>query len=141
MAINVRSIFLLSKFALPALKQSEGCIINVSSSVALKGVKERAVYSATKGTVMALTRAMAADYVNDKVRVNAICPGTTETPSLQSRIDAFDDPEKAREDFINRQPMKQFGKPEEIADGILFLAANEFCTGTILSVDGGMTGF
>jgi meso-butanediol dehydrogenase / (S,S)-butanediol dehydrogenase / diacetyl reductase len=141
MAINVRSVFLLSKFALPALKDSQGCIVNVSSSVALKGVKERAVYSASKGAVMALSRAMAADFVNDKVRVNAICPGTTETPSLQSRIIAFDDPEKAREDFINRQPLKRFGKPEEIADGILFLVANEFCTGTILSVDGGMTGF
>jgi meso-butanediol dehydrogenase / (S,S)-butanediol dehydrogenase / diacetyl reductase len=139
MAINVRSIYLLSKYSYPYLKKAGGCIVNVSSSVALKGVKDRAAYTASKGAVMSLSRAMAQDWIDDKIRVNAICPGTTETPSFAQRIAKSADPEKTKLDLIGRQPMKRLGKPEEIAEGILFLAANEFCTGTILSVDGGMT--
>ena len=110
MAINVRSIFLLSKFALPALKQSGG-LHNKCFFCSIKGCQRTSGIFCDKGSCYGVNPRMAADYVNDKVRVNAICPGTTETPSLQSRIDAFDDPEKAREDFINRQPMKRFGKP------------------------------
>ena len=141
MAINVRSVFLLSKFALPYLKKTKGSIINISSSVALKGVKDRGSYTASKGAVLSLTRAMAADYIDDGVRVNAICPGTTATPSLEQRIAKAADPEKAKIDLIGRQPMKRLGKPEEIADAILFFATNEFTTGAFVSVDGGMVNF
>jgi len=139
MAINVRGIYLLSKYAIPHLKKTKGTIINTASSVALKGVKDRAAYTASKGAVLALTRAMAMDYMEDGVRINCISPGTTDTPSFRERVAQSEDPEEARRQLILRQPMKRLGKPEEIADGVLFLASNEFCTGTSLSVDGGMT--
>lgn len=140
MAINVRGVYLVSKFAIPYLKQSKGVIINNSSSVAFKGVKDRAAYTASKGAILSMTRAMAVDYVEDKIRVNAICPGTTDTPSLTERIKSKGgDFEKVKEDFVNRQRLGRFGTPEEIAEGVLFLVLNEFCTGVSLLVDGGMT--
>ena len=86
-----------------------------------------------------MTRAMAADYIDDNIRVNAICPGTTDTPSLAVRLSKFDNPEEARKDFVARQRMRRLGNSEEIAQGVLFLAQNEFCTGISLSIDGGMT--
>jgi len=139
MAVNIRGIYLVSKYAIPYLKKSRGTIINNSSSVAFTGVKNRAAYTASKGAVLSLTRAMAADYIDDGIRVNAICPGTTDTPSLAKRLSKFDNPEKARKDFIARQKMARLGKPEEIAEGVLFLVKNEFTTGASLSIDGGMT--
>ena len=139
MAVNVRSIYLLSKYAYPYLKETRGTIIHNSSVLALKGVKNRAAYSASKGAVSALTKAMAMDYIDDGIRVNAICPGTTDTPGLENRLALSDDPENARKEFVARQPMKRLGSPEEIAHAVLFLATNEFTTGINLSVDGGMT--
>lgn len=139
MAVNVRSIHLLSKYAYPYLKKTQGTIINTSSVLALKGVKNRAAYSASKGAVSALTKAMAMDYMEDKIRVNAICPGTTDTESLSQRLSKYENPEHARQEFIARQPMKRLGTPEEQAHAVLFLATNEFTTGINLSVDGGMT--
>jgi NAD(P)-dependent dehydrogenase (short-subunit alcohol dehydrogenase family) len=139
MAVNVRSVFLVSKYALPYLQQAHGVVVSVGSSVALKGVKDRVSYSASKGAVVSMTRAMAADHVEEGVRFNCICPGTVDSPSLQQRLSTFDDPDEARANFIARQPMKRFGTPEEIAEGIFYLATAEFCTGTVLSVDGGMT--
>jgi meso-butanediol dehydrogenase/(S,S)-butanediol dehydrogenase/diacetyl reductase len=139
MNVNVKGIYLVSKYAIPYLKKTKGVIINNSSSVALKGVKDRAAYTASKGAVLSLTRAMAADYIEDGIRVNAICPGTTDTPSLALRLQKFEDPEQARKDFVARQKMGRLGKPEEIAKGVLLLATNEFMTGTYLSIDGGMT--
>ncbi len=113
--------------------------MNVASSVALKGVKNRAAYTASKGAILSLTRATAVDYADDKVRVNCICPGTTDTPSLADRIAKLPNPDEARKGFITRQLFGRLGEAEEIAEGILFLVTKEFCTGTILSVDGGMT--
>ena len=139
MAVNLRGIYLVSKYAIPYLKKSRGTIINNSSSVAFTGVKNRAAYTASKGAVLSLTRAMAADYIDDGIRVNAICPGTTDTPSLARRLSKFENSEKARKDFIARQKMARLGKPEEIAEGVLFLVENEFTTGASLSIDGGMT--
>ncbi|NVM43943.1 MAG: glucose 1-dehydrogenase [Candidatus Lokiarchaeota archaeon] len=139
MAVNVRGIYLVSKYAVPHLKKSKGTIINNSSSVAFKGVANRAAYTASKGAVLSLTRAMAADYLEDNIRVNAICPGTTDTPSLANRLSKYEDPEEARNQFISRQKMKRLGTPEEIAEGVLFLALNGFSTGISLSIDGGMT--
>ncbi|MFX1498571.1 MAG: SDR family NAD(P)-dependent oxidoreductase [Promethearchaeota archaeon] len=140
MAVNVRGIYLVSKFAVPYLKKSNGVIINNSSSVAFKGVKDRAAYTASKGAVLSMTRAMAVDYIEDEIRVNAICPGTTDTPSLTERIKSKGgDFEKVKQDFVNRQRLGRLGTPEEIAEGVLFLVLNEFCTGVSLLVDGGMT--
>ncbi len=139
MAVNVRGVYLVSKYAVPYIKKTKGTIINNSSSVAFKGVQNRAAYTASKGAVLSMTRAMAADCIDDKIRVNAICPGTTDTPSLAVRLSKFDNPEEARKQFIARQKMGRLGTAEEIAEGVLFLALNEFCTGISLSVDGGMT--
>ncbi|MFX0032299.1 MAG: SDR family NAD(P)-dependent oxidoreductase [Candidatus Hodarchaeota archaeon] len=140
MAVNVRGIYLVSKFAIPYLKQTKGTIINNASSVAFKGVPNRAAYTASKGAVLSMTRAMAVDYLDDGIRVNAICPGTTDTPSLSERIKSRGgDYKKVKQEYIDRQPMKRLGQPEEIAQGVLFLVLNKFCTGISLLVDGGMT--
>lgn len=138
-AVNLRSVYLVSKYSIPYLKKTKGTIVNNASSVALKGVKDRAAYTASKGAVLSLTRAMAIDYIDIPIRVNSISPGTTDTPSLAQRLARFDDPEQARAMFIARQPLGRFGTPEEIAEGVLFLSVNEFCTGINLSIDGGMT--
>jgi meso-butanediol dehydrogenase/(S,S)-butanediol dehydrogenase/diacetyl reductase len=140
MAINVRGVYLVSKYAIPYLKKTKGTIINNSSAVAFKGVPNRAAYTASKGAVLSMTRAMAADYIDAGIRINSICPGTTDTPSLEERIKRREgDYEKVRQSYIERQPMKRLGRPEEIAEGVLFLALNRFCTGISLSIDGGMT--
>lgn len=102
MTTNVKSVFLTSKLALPYLRDRHGVIVNISSTVAIKGVANRAVYSASKGAVLSLSRSMAAEYVREGVRVNCVCPGTIETPSFHDRVSASADPEKAMEDFIAR---------------------------------------
>lgn len=141
-AVNVRGVFLVSKFAAQQmLKQGGGVIIHNASIAAVKGLKERLGYSASKGAVWAMTKAMAVDYIRDNIRVNCINPGTTLTPSLEKRIAAFDDPQAARQNFIDRQPIGRLGKPEEIAAAVLHLASDEaaFTTGQTLNVDGGLT--
>ena len=142
MDVNLRSIYLCSKHAIPLMKSSGGgSIVNMASVAGLMGVKNRAAYSASKGGVIALTKSMAIDYVEDGIRVNSICPGTVDSPSLQKRLDALPDPVAARRDFTDRQPMKRFGRPEEIAYAVLFLCSDEssFITGTEIIVDGGMS--
>ena len=139
MAVNVTGVYLLSQACLPFLIERKGVIINNSSSVAIKGVNDRFAYTASKGAILALTRSMAVDLIDKGVRVNCICPGTTFTPSLNDRLAKFDDYEQKKKEFTARQPMGRFGTPEEIADGIFYLINASFCTGTILSVDGGMT--
>ena len=142
MAVNVRGVFLMSKFALQQmLRQGGGAIVHNASVAAVKGLKDRTSYTASKGAVAALTRAMAVDYVGRNIRVNCVNPGTTLTPSLQDRINAFDDPVEAEKMFVSRQPMGRLGRPEEIAAGILFLASDEasFITGQVLNIDGGLT--
>jgi meso-butanediol dehydrogenase / (S,S)-butanediol dehydrogenase / diacetyl reductase len=142
MAVNLKGPFLVSKHAIPEMKKiGGGVIVNTASVVAIKGVKDRAAYTASKGGLWALTKAMAADYLADKIRVNCVCPGTTDTPSLARRIQAFADPDKARADFIARQPMGRLGTDEEIAAAILFAASDEaaFMNGAAITIDGGMT--
>ncbi|MFW9949869.1 MAG: SDR family NAD(P)-dependent oxidoreductase [Candidatus Thorarchaeota archaeon] len=140
MAVNVRGTYLVTKYAIDYLKKTQGVIINNSSSVAFKGVKNRVAYTASKGAVLSMTRAMAVDCLEYKIRVNAICPGTTDSPSLAKRIESRGgNYDEIRQSFIERQPLKRLGTPEEIAEGVLFLVLNEFCTGVSLLVDGGMT--
>jgi NAD(P)-dependent dehydrogenase (short-subunit alcohol dehydrogenase family) len=141
-AVNLKGVFLASRYAIPEMRKvGGGVIVHNASVVAIKGVKERAAYTASKGGVWALTKAMAADYITENIRVNCVCPGTIHTPSLERRIQAFPDPEKARIDFIARQPMGRLGKDEEIAAAILFAASDEaaFMNGATIAVDGGMT--
>ena len=139
MSVNVRSAFLMSMHAFPYLARTKGVIINNASSVALKGVAERFAYTASKGAILSMTRSMAVDCLKHGIRVNCICPGTTDTPSLAERIMHGENPERAREELKGRQPMGRFGTPEEIAEGVLYLAGATFCTGIHLSIDGGMT--
>ena len=142
MAVNLKGVFLTSKYAIRQMRNNGGgVIIHNTSVVATKGVKDRGAYAASKGGVWALTKAMAADYISENIRVNCICPGTTYTPSLQQRIEASPDPKTALADFIARQPMGRLGREEEIAAGVLYLASDDaaFITGTTLLIDGGMS--
>jgi len=139
LAVNLRGVFLCSRVAIPHLRSTGGTIINCSSAVALKGLPNRAAYSASKGAVLSLTRAMAVDHLKDGIRINAVLPGTVDTPSLAVRLSQAENPAEARKQFIARQPLGRLGTAEEIAEAVLFLSLNSFCTGTGLCVDGGMT--
>ncbi len=142
MAVNLKGAFLVSKHAVPKMREAGGgVIVHTASIVAIKGVKDRAAYTASKGGLLALTKAMAADHLPDKIRVNCVCPGTTDTPSLARRIQAFADPVKARADFVARQPMGRLGTDQEIAAAILFAASDEaaFMNGANIAIDGGMS--
>ena len=139
--LNVKSMYRTIRAFLPAmLEQGGGSIVNVASAVSsVRGVPNRFVYGTTKAAVIGLTKAVAADFIRRGIRCNAICPGTIQTPSLDDRINAFDDPETARIAFIDRQPMGRLGTAEEVAAVALYLASEEsgFTTGTIMLVDGG----
>jgi len=141
--INVRSMYLVTRAFLPGmLKKGAGSIINMASvASSLKGLPNRFVYGATKAAVIGLTKAIAADYVRQGIRCNAICPGTVDTPSLGERINAFADPVQARKDFIARQPMGKLGTVDDITGILVFLASDEslFATGNAYAIDGGMT--
>lgn len=139
MEVNVTGTFLVCKYAIPWLKKSKGVIVNVSSLVAIKGISGRAAYSASKGAVLAFSRAMQADYIKDGVRINCICPGTVMSPSLEQRISREKNPAAARESYIRRQPLGRLGTPEEIAATILLASSKEvsFLAGAMIPVDGG----
>ncbi|HQS33353.1 SDR family oxidoreductase [Polaromonas sp.] len=140
--LNVRSQFWTIQAALPTmLAGGGGSIINMASVVSLKGLPNRFVYGASKAAVIGLTKSVAADFVMQGVRCNAICPGTVDTPSLQDRINVYEDPVEARKNFIARQPMGRLAQAHEIAPLVVFLASDEsaFVTGQAYSIDGGMT--
>ena len=141
--LNVKSMYRTCRAFLPAmLAAKKGNIINMSSGASsIKGAPNRFVYGATKAAVIGLTKALAADVIRQGIRVNAICPGTVESPSLEQRIAALGDVEKARKEFIARQPMGRLGTPEEIAALAVYLASDEssFTTGQIHIIDGGWT--
>ena len=141
--LNVKSMYRTIRAFLPAmLEGGGGSIINMSSvASSLRGLPYRCVYGASKAAVIGLTKSVAADYIADGIRCNCICPGTVESPSLEARIAAFDDPELARRNFIARQPMGRLGTAEEIAAIAVYLASDEsaYQTGTAVVVDGGVT--
>jgi 2-keto-3-deoxy-L-fuconate dehydrogenase len=145
--LNVKSMHRMLRAFLPAmLRNGGGSIVNISSVVSsIRGVPNRYVYGATKAAVIGLTKQVAADYIRQGIRCNAICPGTIESPSLHERIEelskATGKPVQAvAEDFVARQPMGRLGKPEEVAALAVFLASNEsrFITGHAHPIDGGM---
>jgi Dehydrogenases with different specificities (related to short-chain alcohol dehydrogenases) len=141
-AVNVKGTFLVSRAAIAAMRQTGGgVIVHISSVAAEKGLLDRAAYSASKGAVLSLTRAMARDHLADNIRVNCVCPGTVMTPSLEKRLQAFPDPQKAHAEFVARQPMGRLGTVDEIASAILFAASEEaaFMNGETISISGGMT--
>lgn len=137
--LNVRAMVCTIRAVLPAmLERGGGAIINMSSlASSQKGIPSRFVYGLTKAAVIGLTKAIAADYVTSGVRCNAICPGTVESPSLEARMRAQGDYERARAAFIARQPMGRLGKAEEIADLAVYLAGATYTTGQAYNIDGG----
>jgi 2-keto-3-deoxy-L-fuconate dehydrogenase len=137
--LNVKAMVRTIRAVLPGmLARADGCIINMSSvASSIKGVPSRFVYTTTKAAVIGLTKSVAADYVGRGIRCNAICPGTVETPSLQDRLRAQGDYEKTRAAFVARQPIGRVGRPEEIADLVVHLAAATYTTGQVHIIDGG----
>jgi 2-keto-3-deoxy-L-fuconate dehydrogenase len=137
--LNVKAMVRMIRAVLPGmLARGDGSIINMSSvASSVKGVPSRFVYSTTKAAVIGLTKSVAADYVSRGVRCNAICPGTVETPSLDDRLRAQGDYEKTRAAFIARQPIGRVGRPEEIAELVVYLASATYTTGSIHIIDGG----
>ena len=140
--LNVRSQFWMIQAALPKMLTNKiGSIINMASVVSIKGLPNRFVYGASKAAVIGLTKSVAADFVTQGIRCNAICPGTVDTPSLADRINVYEDPVEARKNFIARQPMGRLAQAHEIAPLVVFLASDEsaFVTGQAYGIDGGMT--
>ena len=141
MDLNVRSMIRTIRAVLPAMiERGGGAIVNMSSvASSIKGVPNRFAYSTSKAAVIGLTKSVAADYVGQGIRCNAICPGTVESPSLQERMRAQGDYEAARAGFIARQPMGRLGTPEEIADLAVYLANATYTSGQAYAIDGGWT--
>jgi NAD(P)-dependent dehydrogenase (short-subunit alcohol dehydrogenase family) len=141
--LNVRSAYVMIRSFLPAMiAAGGGSIINVASvSGSIKGIPNRFVYGTTKAAVIGMTKALAIDHIRQGIRVNAICPGTVDTPSLGDRINAFADPEQARRDFVARQPMGRLATADEISGTAVYLASDEsvFMTGQAVIIDGGIT--
>ena len=141
--VNIKSMYFMCKAILPKmLDQKKGSIINIASvASSLKGVPNRFAYGASKAAIIGLTKSIAADFVKQNIRCNAIAPGTVFTPSWEDRVKQSEDPVQAKKDFIARQPMGRLGTADEIASMAVYLAGDEsgFTTGNTFSVDGGMT--
>jgi NAD(P)-dependent dehydrogenase (short-subunit alcohol dehydrogenase family) len=141
--LNVRSMFVTTKAMLPKMiAAGGGVILNMASVLgARKAAPNRLAYAASKAAVEGFTRALAADHVKQGIRVNCVCPGTVDTPSLGDRINAFADPAQARRDFVARQPMGRLATAEEVAETFVYLVSDEssFMTGQAVFVDGGMS--
>jgi len=139
--INVVGMVRVSRAALPFLRESDhAAIVNTCSVAATAGLPQRALYSATKGAVMSLTLAMAADHVREGIRVNCVAPGTADTPWIGRLLDAAEDPEAERAALEARQPMGRLVSAVEVAEAIVYLATSTATTGTVLPVDGGVQG-
>jgi NAD(P)-dependent dehydrogenase (short-subunit alcohol dehydrogenase family) len=138
--VNVKGTFLMCKYAMPALRERNGCIVNMSSYVGLVGFRGAAAYAASKAAIINLTRSMALDHAREGVRVNAVCPGSVDTEMIHAAWEKFGDVDEARRLWAEKHPMGRIAQPDEVAQAILFLASDEasFITGTALAVDGGI---
>ena len=141
--VNIKSMYFMIKSLIPKMiKQKKGNIINVASiASSIRGLPNRFVYGSSKAAIIGLTKSIAADFIKDNIRCNAIAPGTVHTPSWEDRVKAFKDPVQAKKDFIARQPMGRLGTPEEISNLAIYLASDEsdFVTGVTHAIDGGMS--
>jgi 2-keto-3-deoxy-L-fuconate dehydrogenase len=139
--LNVKAMIRTIRAVLPGmLERGDGAIINMASvASSIKGVPNRFAYGTTKAAVIGLTKSVAADYVTQGIRCNAICPGTVESPSLQERMKAQGDYETTRAAFVARQPMGRLGSAEEIADLAVYLATATYTSGQAYAIDGGWT--
>lgn len=139
---NLKGVFLCSKYTIPhMIENGRGSIINVSSDLGLVADKGYAAYCASKGGVIMLTKSMAIDYASYNIRVNCLCPANISTPQFDYCIAAFDNPEERRKKLTQTIPLGRVGKPEEIANVVLFLASDlsSYITGATIVVDGGRT--
>lgn len=142
MNVNLKGVFLCSKSAIPVMQRNGGgVIVNVASELGLVGGSEIAAYTASKGGVVQLTKAMAIDHASDGIRVNCIAPGPVSTPLLEEIIKSASNAEQERQSIVSKTLLKRLARPEEIADVIVFVASDEasYMTGAIVSVDGGWT--
>lgn len=141
--VNLKGVYWMSKQAVQQMmEQGNGNIINMSSCIAMIGLKQRAAYASAKSAILGLSRCMAVDYVEYGIRVNALCPGTIHTPFVDAWLQQAPDPEAALRNAEKRQILGRLGKPEEVAQAALYLASDEsaFMTGTAFSLDGGVSG-
>ena len=143
MSLNVTAMYRITRALLPGmLARGGGSIINMASMASsLKGFPNRFVYGTSKAAVIGMTKSIAADFVRQGIRCNALCPGTVDTPSLRGRIAAAADPVQARKNFIARQPMGRLASVDDITPMLVYLASDEsrFVTGTTVAVDGGVS--
>lgn len=142
MNVNLKGAFAGSKYAIPEMaKRGGGVIINTASVSGLVGTANEIAYVASKGGIVAMTRGLAIDHVNQNIRVNCICPSGTETPMISKWLATVKEPEKVRTELANASLLRRLARPEEIAHAVLFLASDEssFVTGSALIVDGGFT--
>ena len=142
MAVDLKSVYLLCRAALPRMKRAGGSIINNASTLGMVAMQDAAAYCAAKGGLVQLTRAMALDHAKDGIRVNAICPGVVDTPMWRARRDRSGHP-LPRRDFDALHPLGRMGTPEDVAQLALYLASDEssWMTGSVLTLDGGLTAF
>jgi 2-keto-3-deoxy-L-fuconate dehydrogenase len=140
--VNVRGLYLVTRFCLPLIRAAKGCIVNIGSVAGLVGVKRRFAYCGTKGAVVAMTRQLAVDYPTE-LRVNCIAPGTVDTPFVEGYLEKYhkDEKDKVRGELNQRQPVGRLGKPEEIAYLALYLCSDQaaFVNGAVMAIDGGWT--
>ncbi len=142
MAVNLTGPFLCTRYAVPVMiRHGGGVIVNVASEAGLVGIKGQVAYNVSKGGLIALTRSCAVDLAEQGIRVNCVCPGTTDTPLVREALSRAADPVATRRRLEAIRPLNRLGTPEEIASAILYLASDEvgYATGAILSVDGGYT--
>lgn len=142
MNVNLKGVFLCSKAAIPVMQRNGGgVIVNVASELGLVGGSEIAAYSASKGGVVQLTKAMAIDHAGDGIRVNCVAPGPVSTPLLEAIIENSSNPEQERQSIVGKTLLKRLARPEEIANVIVFMASDEssYMTGSVVVVDGGWT--
>jgi NAD(P)-dependent dehydrogenase (short-subunit alcohol dehydrogenase family) len=142
MDVNLKGTFLGMKYSIPLIKKSGGgSIINISSIAALVGLMDRSVYSASKGGIIAMSRAAAIDHIDDKIRINCIAPGTVDTPWVEKITQTYKDPAAAKKSMVERQPHGRLVTPEEIASMAVYLASDESKStiGSVMIVDGGVT--
>lgn len=138
---NLRSTFLASKYSIPHLRTTQGCIINISSMVGLVGQHNAGAYAASKAGQLGMTRNMALDLAVDKIRVNAICPGWIQTPLVEDWFSQQSDPESSRKHIFSIHPLGRIGTIEEVGKAAVFLAGDQssFITGTEIKIDGAIT--
>jgi len=142
LAVNLTGAFFFTKYAVPVMvSHGSGVIVNVASEAGLVGIKGQVAYNVSKAGLIALTRSCAVDLADKGVRVNCVCPGTTDTPLVREAVGRAPDPAAARRRLEEVRPLNRLGTPDEIASAILYLASSEagYATGAILSIDGGYT--